>query len=621
MCGIAGILSKYPISNRETLDRMRDTMTHRGPDGAGTWWADDGTVGLAHRRLSILDLTAAGNQPMQTTDGRYAITFNGEIYNHEELRIALQHEGCSFQSRSDTEVLLHAWILWGDACLARIRGMFSFVFVDTLRGEAVLVRDRAGEKPLFWGKFGDRFLFASELKAILSDSSIPRRLDFTSLDSYLAYGYVPRDLCLLSGINKVLPGYIVRINWRTGSVSNTAYWQLPPPLPEKAPVDIQELVSKLESLLESAVKEQLCADVPVGVMLSGGMDSSIITAIARRVYGGRLRTFTIGNQGNPAYDERGFARNISKAFGTEHTELDAGDFSLSLLHELVRQFDEPMCDSSMIPTLMLSRLIRGHCVVAIGGDGGDELFGGYNRYQGFVRREGLRANIPSMIRTGVSWVATKYMPIGMGRRNGLMGLAGSQANGFACDGGFFSKTERAELCPMLAQSGALGTAESFKISMIEPDRDVPGAAMAVDFYTYLPDDILVKVDRAGMLPSLEIRAPFLDRRIVEFAFANVPNRLRANGTEKKILLRKLAQKLLPANHNLNRKQGFSIPLGDWIDAAFIEKHIISRASVGPFDAEALKSLCGRLSLRDSNSERLFCLMLLLAWMEEYKVSC
>lgn len=619
MCGIAGILSKVAVSNRTVLDEMRDTMVHRGPDSAGTWWSSDGTVGLAHRRLSILDLTSTGHQPMVSADGRYSITFNGEIYNHEELRSELKKEGCCFHSRSDTEVLLYAWIHWGDKCLERLRGIFAFAAIDTLKGKALLARDRAGEKPLFWGRFGDRFIFASELKAIFADTSIPRRINLFALDCYLAYGYVPQSLCLVSGMNKLAPGSAISINWRAGDFSISNYWSLPPPIPETRPIDPSQLVSELDGLLESAVKEQLCADVPVGILLSGGVDSSIITAMARRVHSGRLHTFTLGIPGHPSFDERHIARSVANAFSTEHTEVEADHLSLKLLPELVRQFDEPVCDSSMIPTLMLSRLVRKHCTVALGGDGGDELFGGYNNYRGVWFRESLRPRIPKYVRGVASRTAEKLMPIGMSKRNGIMALAGEPADGIARDGTFFTPSERAKLCPMLLAAGAVGTAEALKKSLVDVERGVPGAAMATDFRAYLPDDILVKVDRSSMLPSLEIRAPFLDWRIVEFAFSRVPNSLRVDKNRKKILLYKLLEKVLPGI-NAPYKQGFSVPLSEWIDAGYVQKHILEHTSKKIFDASHLERLTRHLSQHPNNSERLFCLVVLLAWLAEYEIS-
>ena len=372
MCGIVGIVSNTPQAQRLWLAIGRDAMTHRGPDDAGEWWSADGRVGLAHRRLAIIDLSLAGHQPMHDASGALTIIFNGEIYNFADLRNELVAKGHAFRSHSDTEVILAAYREWGTECLGRLNGMFAFALFDEGQQTVFLARDRAGEKPLFYSHLNGVLRFASELKALLADPASPRQIDPVALDCYLAMGYVPGDRCILQGFNKLPPAHALLFHLKTGHVKIWRYWQLPE-LGDAAqgPVDEAALLDELEALLEGAVRQQMVADVPLGVLLSGGVDSSLITAMAVRA-SSRVQTFTVGFPGHGKLDETKHARLIARHFGTRHTELMAEDVSADLLPRLARQFDEPIVDSSMIPTFLVSQLVRQHCTVALGGDGGDE---------------------------------------------------------------------------------------------------------------------------------------------------------------------------------------------------------------------------------------------------------
>ena len=367
MCGIVGIASNAPQTQRSWLAIGRDAMTHRGPDDAGEWWSAEGRVGLAQRRLSIIDLSPAGHQPMHDASGLLSIVYNGEIYNFADLRDELIAKGYSFKSHSDTEVILAAYREWGTDCLQRFNGMFAFALHDARQQIMFLARDRAGEKPLFYHQANGVLRFASELKALLVDTDLPRRIEPEALDCYLAMGYVPGERCMLQGFSKLPPAHALVFALQTGQSRLWRYWQLPELVTAQSPQDEMALLDELETLLEDAVRRQMVADVPVGVLLSGGVDSSLITAMAVRA-SSKVQTFTIGFPGHGKLDETEHARLIARHFGTRHTELMAEEATADLLPRLARQFDEPMADSSMIPTFLVSQLVRQHCTVALGGE-------------------------------------------------------------------------------------------------------------------------------------------------------------------------------------------------------------------------------------------------------------
>lgn len=594
-------------------------MIHRGPDDAGEWWSSDGRVGLAHRRLSIIDLSPAGHQPMLDASGSLRIVFNGEIYNFVDLRDELVAKGYSFCSRSDTEVILAAYREWGTDCLARFSGMFAFALYDMQRQSIFLARDRAGEKPLFYYQAGNELRFASELKALLADSALKRLIEPESLDCYLAMGYVPGGRCLLQGFNKLPAAHALIFNLQTGNSNLWRYWQPPEVSLVGYPLDEDELLDELEDLLEDSVRRQMVADVPVGVLLSGGVDSSLVTAMAVRA-SSRVQTFTIRFPGHGRLDETEHARLISRHFGTHHRELIAEDASADLLPRLARQFDEPMVDSSMIPTFLVSQLVRQHCTVALGGDGGDELFGGYGHYSRLQWMQQRLALAPYPLRQGIAQAAGKLLPVGFKGRNWAQGLGVDLDNGLPLIESCFDANMRKRL--LAKHLGWPLVAESIFYSRVPLTSDLLQRATRMDFANYLPEDILVKVDRASMLNSLELRAPLLDYRLIEFAFGKVPSRLKATPTEKKILLKRLTARLLPPEFDQQRKRGFSIPLGEWLKggafrALFNEVLRDPRCS---FDAGAVDSLLRGQDKGRNNGERLFALVLFELWRREYAVT-
>jgi asparagine synthase (glutamine-hydrolysing) len=619
MCGIFGYIACREGIDIVSATHARDTMYHRGPDAYGVWLSDDRSVGLFHRRLAILDLTEAGAQPMASEDNSLIITFNGEIYNHNELRAELKLLGLHFRGHSDTEVILAAYSAWGRDCLQKLRGMFAFGIWDRTKSILFLARDRAGEKPLYWAKYDDGIVFASELKAILSLPKIDRELDLIGLNAYLSYGYVPGDRCLIYGAKKIRPGHWLEISMEPLEFNGARYWNLP----EFKPISNSsedELANELRGLLSSAVREQLQADVPVAVLLSGGTDSSIITALSAEVSSAPIKTYTVGFPGNDSHDERHYARRIATFFNTDHTEISIDNSHFEILPQLAHHFDEPIADSSMIPTFLLTQVIAQHDKVVVGGDGADELFGGYRAYQGAVKQETLRNSLPTWLRNPAAKLAEALLPLGYKNRNGLIGLGGTIQDSVANMGVMFDWRHRIKLIPELSSIKRYDECFSWKHGLVEASRGIPGSFMAADFMTYLPEDILVKVDRASMANSLELRAPFLDNRVIEFAFRNVPNSLRANTNERKILLKRLAGMLLPPDFDSGRKQGFSIPLTKWltIDYCLSCFEDFNNHYPGFFSRQYLMTLVNSPSL--GSSTRLFSIIILMLWMQSYKIS-
>jgi asparagine synthase (glutamine-hydrolysing) len=622
MCGIVGIASREPLADRGLLERMRDEITHRGPDDAGTWFSTDCRVGLAERRLAIIDLSPAGHQPMTDVDGRAWIAFNGEIYNYQILRRELEELGHRFRTATDTEVILEAYKEWGADCLERLNGMFAFALFDVEARRLFLARDRAGEKPLFYRHALGKFAFASELKALMVDPGFPRRVGRAALEAYLTYGYVPGGGCIFEGTHKLPQGHCLTYELDPERLRVWAYWKLPPPSPHPKGTT-EELVGELEELLLDSVRLRLIADVPVGVMLSGGIDSSLVTAMAARASSAPVKTFTISFPGHRE-DEAPFARTVARHFGTEHVELAAEPATVDLLPLLARQFDEPMADSSMVPTYLVSRLIRQHAKVALGGDGGDELFAGYPHYGWVLRQARVSRVVPRSLRR-LSSAAASALPLGVRGRNYLIGFSDGVARIIAHINLFFDVGSRQRLLAPLggvAVANGQMTPEEAKERLCRPEESPVQQATAVDFQTYLVDDILVKVDRASMLTSLEVRAPWLDPRIIEMAFSRTPDSVRASNGGRKILPRLLAARLLPKELDLKRKQGFSLPLAAWFrgDWGRFIHGVLDSEEQKVFDRRMVRRLLKGQRRGLANTQRLFALTLFELWRRNYRVS-
>jgi asparagine synthase (glutamine-hydrolysing) len=619
MCGIVGYAGRPGMVTADLISMMRDTITHRGPDASGIWCAADGSVILGHRRLAIIDLSPTGAQPMENGRGSCVVVFNGEIYNHEELRRTLAADGARFVGRSDTEVLLAAYDAWGERCVERLRGMFAFAIYDHPRRTLFLARDRAGEKPLYWAEHRNGLIFASELKALMADSAFPRRLSPEGLAYYLSFGYVPGEKCILQHVRKLMPAHCMSWALESGQSRTWRYWDIPQAREDAA--SIEDLSHELEALLTSAVKEQLVADVPLGVLLSGGVDSSLVAAVATKAADQGVRTFTVTLPGYPKLDEQRFARLVANHLGTDHVELPLDQSSVDLIQTLAAQYDEPIADSSMIPTYLLARTVSRHCKVVLGGDGGDELFGGYLTYQSALRRQRLQRLFPRHCRSWVAAIARRGLPSGTRGRNFLMALEGTCADGIAQSALWTDAADFRSVSPWLTGRLPVPVPKVWRRGLVEPARGLPGAAMAADFRSYLPEDILVKVDRASMLCSLEVRAPFLDRRIVEFAYERVPNTLRATLDERKILLKRLARRLLPPDLDIDRKQGFTIPISQWLTKEILGawtdgcreqiRHVLSESAVDRLVSHP-RNLAGEHGL--------FAIIMLTSWMRQYRVS-
>jgi asparagine synthase (glutamine-hydrolysing) len=559
---------------------------------------------------------------MQDAGGASCIVFNGEIYNFADLRKELIAKGHVFRSHSDTEVILCAYREWGTDCLARLNGMFAFALYDGRRRQLLLARDRAGEKPLFYALAQGALRFASELKGLMADPLLARRIDPVALDCYLAMGYVPGERAILQGMKKLPPAHALVFDLNNGQSRLWRYWQLPEPNAAAAhdQADEAALLQELETLLEDAVRRQLVADVPVGILLSGGVDSSLVTAMAVRA-APRVKTFTIRFPGFGEYDETEHARLIARHFATEHVELVAAESTVDLLPRLARQFDEPMVDSSMIPTYLVSQLVREHCTVALGGDGGDELFGGYAQYNRLLWLQQKLGGVPHGLRLATAKTAAALLPVGFRGRNWLQALGVDLRAGLPAIASLFDRGTRQRL--MSAHAPWNLAAERIREQRIPAAADLLQRATRMDFGNYLAEDILVKVDRASMLNSLEVRAPLLDYRLIEFAFGSVPSHLKATPSSRKVLLKKLAARILPREFDQRRKQGFSIPLASWLQSGpwkTLFREVLLDLDSPAFERKEVARLLAGQAMGRVNSERLFALVLFELWRREYQVS-
>lgn len=611
MCGIYGLIRRDGSIDAARLAGQRDLLLHRGPDDAGSWVSQDGRIGLAHRRLSILDLTAAGRQPMASQDGRFTIVFNGEIYNYREIREELARTGQVFSTGSDTEVLLDAYRVWGEACLARLNGMFAFAIHDAGNASTpptlFLARDRAGKKPLYYAFDGRILEFASELKAI----SHRGELSLDALNFYLALGYVPHDQCIVERVNKLPPAHAARLDLSSFELRTYCYWTLPENRPEPG-VNGDALADEAGKLIEDATRLRLEADVPVGVLLSGGLDSSLITAAAVRVSAAPVRTFTVTLPGS-SLDESGHARQVARYFGTEHHELALEGAGLNVLDDIAPFVDEPIADSSLIPTFLVSRLTRQHVTVALGGDGGDELFGGYNDYPASLADQRRLGWLPSSTLACAAGVASR-LPAGVRGRNRIASLKGGPLQQMIWGRPYFDIELRQRVLSreaVAALDGGLDAPERFLLGLYEKGSDNVDRMTRTHFGSILPDDFLVKVDRMSMAVSLEMRAPLLDHRLVDFAFGRIPSEWKVNKHETRRVQKILASRWLPPELDINRKQGFSIPFEAWLRAAGDNgcgKYFSQLPEC--IDRGEVQSLRQGLARGRSNGARLFALMML-----------
>lgn len=565
MCGILGEVSLNAPADRIAAQRRLDRLRHRGPDGEGIWQSDDRRVVLGHRRLAVIDLTPGGQQPMHDASGRLTVVFNGEIYNHRALRMELEARGHAFRSRSDTEVLLAAWAEWGTAAPERFNGMFAFAVFDRgapdIPARLHLVRDRAGKKPLYYLHRSSQFAFASELKAIEG----PHSIDAQALNHYLALGYIPGTYCIAAGVAKLPPGHRACFDLSSGRLELTRWWALPQRQPDLS-MTLTDAADRAGALLEDAVRLRMESDVPVGVLLSGGLDSSLIAAIAARTQGAPIRTFTFAQPGHPL-DESIRARRIAQVFATDHHEIEVADTTLGTMEEIAPSIDEPLADSSLIPTWTVCKMARQQVTVALGGDGGDELFGGYGEYgQALTDIERLR-HVPTSLLGMVARLASR-LPAGVRGRNRLSALRSGPERAIIHGSPYFDRTlrqrilEPAVLAMVNRLPGGLDLPEAELSSIFDTGESALDAMTRTHFGSVLPDDFLGKVDRASMAHGLEVRSPQLDTRLIEFAFGELPDALKVGPAGSRLIQRELARRLLPADIDFSRKQGFSIPIDE-----------------------------------------------------------
>ncbi len=615
MCGIAGFVDARFSSDDGTLARrvaaMAAPMRHRGPDDAGVWTDPAAGVALAHRRLSIVDLTPAGHQPMVSACGRWVLTYNGEIYNHAELRAELVAAGRSFRGHSDTEVLVEACAAWGvEATLPRLLGMFAFALWDRTTRTLTLARDRIGLKPLFWGRFGRLFLFGSELKALRAHPGWTPEIDQASLAAYMRWGHVPGEHCIYRGLHKLLPGHLLTLA-DGGEPVTRSYWD-PVQVALRAQtnrldVGEEETLTQLETLLTDAVGRRMVADVPLGAFLSGGIDSSLIVALMQARCSRPVSTFAVGFD-EKRYDEAHYARAVASHLGTDHAEVVVTSEDARLLvPELPRWFDEPLAIRSQIPAMMVSRLASRDVTVSLSGDGGDELFGGYPGYRIVSAAHGATAGLaPPLRRLAanalgglVSGITGLNGMIPAARRPGLLANRARQLIAVMREGGGISEYY-AELYSGIAERSPLvGACGEHPMRWQTPcHRDV--VANPMDRMGYfallgtLVDGSLAKWDRASMACSLEVRVPFLDHRVVELAWRLPPSLKYARRSGSKHLLRSLLYRHLPRELVDRPKKGFSSPLPVWLrgplrawaDAMLDERQLEQE---GLFDASVVRA--------------------------------
>lgn len=568
MCAITGLVSKESLpASRTHLEKFRDKLKHRGPDDAGLWISSDDRVALGHRRLAIIDLSPAGHQPMVSENGRYIIVFNGEIYNFREIKSELQQLGFCFHGGSDTEVLLASYIAWGESCLCRLNGMFAFAIYDCGDDDAsppslFFARDRAGKKPFYYFFDGRIFEFASELKAISHAGDV----SLLALNYYLALGYIPDEHCFLEGVKKLPPASAGRLDLNTFHLKIWQYWMLPvnQPNPEASG---EALADEAEALLNDAVSLRMVSDVPLGVLLSGGLDSSLIAAIAARQSSLPIKTFTLSLP-NSKLDEASYAQCVANHLSSDHCVLELTEPSLGCLEEIAPFIDEPLADSSLIPSYLISKLTRQYVTVVLGGDGGDELFGGYSDYPLALATQRQLGWIPRPLLGKLSYLAG-LLPAGVKGRNRLASLRGGPLEQQIWGSPYFDIALRKRLFnqdQVLRMGNQIEAPECFLLNLFHAGRDAVDCMTRAHFGSILPDDYLVKVDRASMANSLETRTPFLDYRLIEFAFSKIPSTWKVQAGETRRVEQILARRLLPAQLDTKRKQGFSIPLDDWLKA-------------------------------------------------------
>lgn len=623
MCGIAGIFAtkeSVPDKISATIGRMVGMIEHRGPDDQGIWVGNG--IALGHARLSIIDLTTAGHQPMPNEDGSILTVFNGEIYNFVELRSELSERGYRFKSHTDTEVILNGYHCWGEQIFQRLRGMFAIALWDKRNEQLVLARDRVGKKPLFYAWHGDVLLFGSEVKAILAWPGFMREPEYEAIHHYLTLQYIPAPWSAFKGVKKLAQASYMVVS-RDGKTNIRKYWALPEPMQARRR-SLVELKEELVVLLDEAVRVRMVADVPLGAFLSGGVDSSAVVAMMARHSSGRVKTFCIGFD-EAGYDERAYARMVAERYDTDHYEMVVRPNAAAILPLLAWHYNEPFADPSAIPTYYVAQIARQHVTVALNGDGGDESFLGYTRYLQCLQTEWI-SRLPRALRQLASHLLQTIPPdmdcsrVLRVARRWLSYLSEKDSRRYAPSMAYFYEHDKVagydrQLRPFLRNSS---------LDLLEPyfqkSKSYVGGAAWADIHTYLPDDLLVKVDIASMAHGLEARSPLLDHRLMEWA-ARIPSAQKMDSGVTKAILKSALEPFLPNEVLYRPKMGFGVPIDEWFKGelkelaydVLLSTQARQRGLISPAYVETmLDEHCGGVRLHHT---RLWALLILELWFQ------
>lgn len=572
MCGIGGFVwtgrGAAAFDSEHRLRKMIDVLRHRGPDDAGTW--TDRVCGLAHTRLSIIDLSPAGHQPMSSRDGRVWVSFNGEIYNFVELRAELEAKGYVFRSSSDTEVIVYGYLAWGESLFSRLRGMFAIAIWDRSTQRLLLARDRFGKKPLYYARVGNLFIFGSEIKALLIWPEVDRRPDLAAIDQFLTLQYVPAPRTAFGAVSKLTHAHYMIIerngaDWRIGQP--VCYWRLPEPLAANNRASTEDLARELVERLKEAVRLRLISDVPLGAFLSGGVDSSAVVAMMSELGAGPVKTFSIGFL-NEEYDERHYARMVAERYATDHEEMIVEPDAIAIIPKLIWHYGEPFADSSAVPTYYVCEIARRKVTVALSGDGGDEAFMGYSRYGTCRHISGLDwipQGCRSVTAAALARIPSPVKPRYRERLSKLIDLVkrarASQSYAFTGIAYFMDYHKKAGYTDAMS-AFLVGSALDLLDPYFEAAPSLVSGANWADIHTYLPDDLMVKVDVASMAHSLESRSPLLDHVLMEWAMT-IPESVKMARGVTKSLFKKAMEPYLPSELLYRPKMGFGCPVDHW----------------------------------------------------------
>jgi asparagine synthase (glutamine-hydrolysing) len=632
MCGIAGFIDFNRRTDQVILEKSINMLQHRGPDGAGIFYqqTNTSTVGLAHRRLAIIDLSEGGKQPMQYK--HFTITLNAEIYNYQEVKRLLEEKGHQFISQSDTEVVLHAYEEWGENCLEYFRGMFSFVIYDAQQQTLFCARDRGGAKPLFYYFHNGLFLFASELKAFHTYPDFEKKLNPDAVAAFMQYGNVPTPYCIFENCYKLKPGHYLKFQMSTRSLEEICYWNVYDAYNRpKVEMGFDEAKKTTEKILQEAFNYRMVADVPVGIFLSGGYDSACVTALLQKDNTQQLKTFTIGVP-DIGLNEAPYAKEVAKKLGTNHTEFTCSQKeALELVKTLPYFYDEPFADSSAIPTMLVSKMAREQVTVALSADAGDEIFAGYNRYDYLIRYRKKIARIPGfgrkLLAGTMDVVPSQKIPVLKNKYNfhnryeklkGILRDPSSNRIMLSLSQQFTDDQVKKLVALPFDQQQTAYLSKELKDVYYSPLSYM----MAIDYQTYLVDDILQKVDRATMSASLEGREPFLDHHIIEWA-ARLPDDYKYHNGIKKYILKEIVHQYIPASMMERPKMGFAIPIGDWLIndlsshlETYLNETLIRRQRI--FDWEYVNQLKKDfLSGKKEYDTKIWYLLMFQMWYEKW----